>query len=257
MPRKTSPRVATSPGCAPLRAMYEAAQKKKPSRWPEVEREFLQAMWEFDQNFASGKANQGDNQNGKGDFFTDLIALLLENCSEKSLFGRGSVPGLIFPNHALDASYPQTGTVEVLIETKVAGAPKTLRNPTQKNPRGRMGSADLDKRIKEAGLKTIDLKAEWARSAGRGGGPTNDLITWLRRSRPMSVLFMAIRVVDENDLSRTIRFANAAAQMMDAVGLFAYEPHPKKNSYRTLKGPPHLELDRVLSRVCTALRNLP
>jgi len=96
MPRKTSPRVATSLGCAPLRAMYRAAEKRKPSRWPEVEKEFLQAMWDFDQKFASGEANQGDNQNGKGDFFTDLIALLLENCSDKSLYGRGSVPGLIF-----------------------------------------------------------------------------------------------------------------------------------------------------------------
>ena len=74
MRRRTSFRVATSPG------------KEGPSRWPEVERDFLQAMWEFDQNFARGEANQGDNQNGKGDFFTDLIALLLENCSEKPLF---------------------------------------------------------------------------------------------------------------------------------------------------------------------------
>jgi hypothetical protein len=150
--------------------MYQAAEKRKPSRWTDVEREFLQAMWEFDRKFASGEANQGDNQNGKGD---------------------------------------------------LAGAPKTLRNPSQKNPRGRMGSADLDKRIKEAGLKTIDLKAEWARSAGKGGGPTNDLVTWLRRSKPLSFLFMAIRVVDENDRERTIHFANAAAQMMDAVGLVA------------------------------------
>ena len=214
-------------------------------------------MWEFDKRFAKGEANQGDNQNGKGDFFTDLIALLLENCSGKSLYGRGGVPGLIFPNHALDASYPETGTVEVLIETKVAGAPKTLRNPSQKNPKGRSGSADLDKRIKEAGLKTIDLKAEWARRAGQGGGPTNDLITWLHRSKPMSVLFMAIRVVDENDLRRTIQFANAAAQMMDAVGIVTYKSNPRNNGYIFQTGPPHLELDRVLSRVCTALRNLP
>ena len=221
-----------------------------------MEPEFLRAMWEFDQKFADGEADQGDNQNGKGDFFTDLIALLLENCSDKLLVGRGGVPGLIFPNHALDASYPQTGAVELLIETRVAGAPKTLRNPSQKNPRGRMGSADLDKRIKEAGLKTIDLKAEWARGAGKGGGPTNDFITWLRRSKPLS-FFMAIRVVDANDRERTIYFANAAAQMMDAVGLVAYEIDPHGSGYRALKSPPHLELDRILSRACTTLRNLP
>lgn len=200
MARKTSPRVAESPGCRPLFEMYQWAVAAKPSRWPEIEDRFLAAMWGFDQNFAAGLADQGDNQNGKGDFFTDLTALLLENCSGKELHGRGAVPGLIFPNHNLDTSYPRTGTVEILIETKAAGAPKSLRNPRQKNPQGRAGSSDLDKRVKEAGLKTIDLKAEWARTAGQGGGPTSDLLTWLRRSKPLSFLFLAIRVVDEKDL---------------------------------------------------------
>lgn len=149
--------------------MYQWAVAARPSRWPQVEDRFLAAMWDFDQAFAIGQADQGDNQNGKGDFFTDLIALLLENCSGKELHGRGAVPGLIFPNHNLDTSYPEKGTVEVLIETKVAGAPKSIRNPRQKNPRGRAGSADLDKRVKEAGLKTIDLKAERPGPTGREG----------------------------------------------------------------------------------------
>jgi hypothetical protein len=103
--------------------MYQEAVRRRPSRWNYVEEPFLRAMWDFDQNFALGVANQGDNQNCKGDFLTDLIALLLENCSGKHLHGRGAVPGLIFPTHALDASYPAEGTVEILIETKAAGAP--------------------------------------------------------------------------------------------------------------------------------------
>lgn len=44
---------------------------------------------------------------------------------------------------------------------------------------------------------------------------------------------------------------------MDAVGLVAYEPADSGGGYQACKIPPHLELDRVLSRVCTALRNLP
>lgn len=237
--------------------MYQWAVAARPSRWTQVEERFLSAMWEFDQGFAAGLANQGDNQNGKGDFFTDLIALLLENCSGKELHGRGAVPGLIFPKHNLDTTYPKTGTVEILIETKAAGAPKSVRNPQQKNPRGRPGSSDLDKRVKEAGLKTIDLKAEWARDAGQGGGPTSDLLTWLRQSKPLSFLFLAIRVVDRSDLDRTLFFANAANRMMDDVGLMVYEPNLSNDGYQPCKVPPHLELDRVLSRVCTALRLLP
>ena len=97
MPRKTSPRVATSAGCKPLFDMYRAALARSPapSRWPDVEGDFLRAMWGFDQNFALGIADQGDNQNGKGDFFTDLIALLLENCSGKEIHGRGARRGRV------------------------------------------------------------------------------------------------------------------------------------------------------------------
>lgn len=237
--------------------MYRWAARAKPSRWTQVEDRFLSALWDFDQAFALGLANQGDNQNGKGDFFTDLIALLLENCSGKDLHGRGAVPGLIFRKHNLDTSYPEQGTVEILIETKVAGAPKSARNPKQKNPRGRPGSSDLDKRIKEAVFKTIDLKAEWARHAGQGGGPTSDLLTWLRQSKPSSYLFLAIRVVDRKDLDRTVSFANAANQMMDGVGLVAYGPRMDGDGYQVFEVDPHLELDRILSWVCTKLRNLP
>jgi hypothetical protein len=237
--------------------MYERAVADRLTRWAQVEAQFRQAMWEFDEGFSSGKANQGDNQNGKGDFFNDLTALLLENCSQKTLHGRGSVPGLIFRKHNLDTTYPLTGTVEVLIETKVAGAPKTSRNPLQKNALGRPGSADLDKRIKEAALKTIDLKAEWARTEGQGGGPTSDLLSWLKRSRPSSYLLLAVRVVDKRDLERTITFAEAANQMLDAVGLFAYQRTADEPGYKECAVPTHLELDRVLSRICTALRNLP
>ena len=257
MTRRTSPSVATSPGCAPLRAMYEAAVAARARRWTDVEPQFLSAMWDFDDNFARGVATQGDNQNGKGDYFTDLIALLLEHCSGKELHGRGSVSGLIFPTHALDATYPDTGVVEVLVETKVAGAPKTPRNPRQNHPNGRPGAADLDKRIKETAFKTIDLKAEWARHDGHGGGPTADFVTWLRRSKPSSFLFMAIRVVDRNDLERTQFFARAAAQVMDGVGVIAYGPQPGATGYVSQPVGSDIQLDRVLARLCTALRALP
>lgn len=64
-------------------------------------------------------------------------------------------------------------------------------------------------------------------------------------------------MVDGGDFERTLFFANAASQMMDAVGLVAYEPRPAGDGYQACRVPPHLEFDRVLSRVCTALRILP
>ncbi|HEX3531824.1 MAG TPA: hypothetical protein VH988_32595 [Thermoanaerobaculia bacterium] len=221
MARKTSPRVAQSAGCLSLFQMYERAVTAKPSRWPQVEEAFLAAMWGFDQGFAIGLADQGDNQNGKGDFFTDLIALVLENCSGKELYGRGAVLGLIFPKHNLDASYPKRGTVEILIETKAAGAPKSLRNPKQKNPR----------------------RATWCPGyarASRGHSSSSPSGWWTRRTS-------------------TARSSSRMppAQLMDGVGLVAYEINHSGDGYQACKVPPHLELDRALSRVCTALRILP
>lgn len=255
VPRKTSDRVATSPGCAPLHELYLWADEQRVSRWTDVQDRFLEAMWRFDANVTSGVASQADVQNGKGDFFTDLVALLLENASGKSLYGRGAIPGLFFPTHYLDASYPPEGQVEVLIETKAAGAPP---NPRQKTPKDRRASADLKKRITEVGLKTIDLKAEYARQVGRGEGPAGDLVTWLRRSKPGCYLLLAIRVADSLDRKSTIDHAQIANNMMDGVGLVAYVPDEARQSYRMVESLPlHLELDRVLSRVASHLRDLP
>jgi len=238
--------------------MYEAsvALSPKVSRWSQIQQDFLDAMWEFDRNFAAGTATQADNQNGKGDFFTDLIALLLENCSEKFLYSRGAVPGFVFRRHALDVTYPRTGSLEVLVETKMLGAPKTPRNPKQKNPLGRAGSADLEKRLKEAIYKTIDLKAEWARLDGQAGTPFADLQGWVRRSRPSCFLFLGVRVVSANDLKRVITLASNASAMLDGVGLFAFAPSNGTYVAQEISST-SLELDRTLWRACTELRALP
>src|SRR6266545_8221551 len=109
--RTTSTLVATKPGCAPLKAAYAEAVARKPKTWAEVEDSFLRAMEGFDQNIVAGVADMGDLQNGKGDFFNDLLALLLENCAGIPLYSRPAVPGLIFPRHNLDVSFPSTGAV--------------------------------------------------------------------------------------------------------------------------------------------------
>ncbi|MEK7331551.1 MAG: hypothetical protein AAB113_12200, partial [Candidatus Eisenbacteria bacterium] len=242
-------------GCLPLRELLEEAGRQRWRRWQQAERAFLDAMWRFDANFSTGRATQGDNQNGKGDFFGDLLCGLLERCSDKTLSYRPGVPGRVFQGHALDAAYPATGIVEVFIETKTAGAPKSPRNPSQRNPLGRPGASDLDKRIKEAGLKTIDLKAEWARNEGAGSGPAGDLLTWIRRSRPSCYIIFAVRIVDDNDLQRTVRMAQSADQITDGCGLFCYQPVDGRYVSREI--PSQLELDRMVTRICEQLRALP
>jgi hypothetical protein len=83
------------------------------------------------------------------------------------------------------------------------------------------------------------------------------LISWLRKSKPLCFLFLAVRVVDTRDLQKTIELAHAAEKMMDGVGVIAYEPNTGEDQYRAVPLPTELELDRTLARVATALRSQP
>lgn len=236
----------------------------RPKTWNQIEGDFLRAMEEFDANIVSGIADMGDLQNGKGDFFNDLLALLLENCAGVTLYSRGGVPGLIFPKHNLDVTFPSTGVVQFMLEAKAVGTPKHPGSPRQKAI-GRPGSADLDKRVKEIGFKTIDLKAEYARiMAATGESPTTiagDLTTWLHSVKPRSYVFIAARATSDNDHTRVLRFANVAGLVSDAVGVYCFKPVSPSapTTYEALPVPPHIELARVLFRACqdlTALKGI-
>ena len=247
-------RMAKSP---PLFEVYQWAVAAKSSCWPEVEDRFLSAMWRFDRPLTGGAGDKSDKQGGKEGFFADLTALLLENCSGKKLRGRKTANGLILPKHSLENSYSRKGTVEILIQTKIAGSPKPGRSTQRRTPTGRADGVDLDEWVKEAAFKAIDLKAKWAQSTVPDGGNPSDLLAWLHRSKPCVFLFLATRLVDRIDFDRALLSAESASRSVDGVGLVAYESNPSGDGYRACKVPPHLELDRVLSRVCTALRVLP
>jgi hypothetical protein len=259
--RSTSTLVATKAACAPLLRMYQEAEKARPKTWDEIEDAFVRAMEEFDENVATGIASMGDLQNGKGDFLNDLVALLMEGCGGVQLYSRRGVPGLVFPNHNLDVTYPNKGVVMFTLEVKAVGTPRHPQSPTQK-PIGRPGSSDLPKRVKEAAFKTIDLKAECGRiMAGRGRdatAPSGNLTTWLRSVPPKAYLFVAARVVGRTDLDATIRCASAAAQVMDGVGLFCFGPvsEVKPTTYVTFDVPAEIGMGRVLYRACQDLTSL-
>ncbi|MET0603523.1 MAG: hypothetical protein ABW167_16165 [Baekduia sp.] len=253
-----SRQTSQKPGRAPLVASYATIEVAGYSTWLQAEPNFLGAMQAFDALVAQGVADQGDIQNGKGDYFNDVLARLLEKCSGKTLHSRPNVPGLSFPRHMLDVAYPPTGTVRLAVETKATGIPRHPRNAAQPHVDGRAGSADLEKRIKEASFKNIDLKGEVARLQGQGGGATSNLSQWLRATDPQCYLFLSVRVRDDSDLRATERFAHIATTWFDGVGLCAYGWDETHAAYEVKKlSAPNIELDRVLAQVCTTLRSLP
>jgi hypothetical protein len=259
--------------------MYEQITQARATSWNQVEEPFLSAMSAFDSGLPAAfegsdqdKSRQSRElsaalQNGKGDWFNNVIASLLERCSGvETLYVRRRAPGLIIPEHNLDGVYPgdETREIEFLLEAKMMGTPKHANSPGER-PVGRAGSADTNKRVKELAFKSIDLKGEAARrltmigtaptAGGAGGG---DLSTWLHASRPRIYFFMGIRVVGGTDFAAVIRWAETAAQVVDAVGLYCYEPMPGSfTQYRRRGGvPTAYELERVLYRACTELQGL-
>lgn len=258
--------LSKNPACAPLRDMLTEAHEQEPKSWLNVEGPFLRAMEEFDSFVADGTADQGARRNGKGEFFNDLLAMVLSNCSGLDLVSRPGVPGLIFPKHNLDITYPggKDVVIEFLLEAKTIGTPKHPGNESQANPLGRPGKSDLPKRVKEAGFKTIDLKAEYGRlMAAHGhspsGGPSGDVTSWLRAQKPLSYLFVAARLVDSgNDLKQVVQLCNQAALVMDVVGLYCFMPVSPgtPTRYERVDVPNHLAIDRVLHRTCLDLQGL-
>lgn len=133
------------------------------------------------------------------------------------------------------------------------------------HPRGRRGSADIGKRVKELAFKSIDLKGEASRrraiagqrpvAGGAGGG---DLSTWLHGSAPRIYFFLAARVVSDSDFEAVVRWCGAASRVVDAVGLYCYEPVGDDfTSYRRRDGvPPVLALERTLYGACLDLQQL-
>jgi len=82
-----------------------------------------------------------------------------------------------------------------------------------------------------------------------------NLTAWLRSVRPRSYVFIAARVIGSKDHDRVIRFANVAAQVSDAVGVFCFTPvsPTQPTTYKPLPVPPHVELARVLFSACQDL----
>lgn len=217
-------------------------------------------MEAFDAEVIAGRASEGERQNGKGDYFNELLAVVIENASGVSLNRRKGVNGLVFADYNLDVTHPAEGVAEILIEAKSIGTPKHGGQKDDSNLAGRPSSADLPKRLREAGFKTIDLKAGYGfHQAGPEGqaGPTGSLTSWLRRAKPLSYVLIAARVTDEGDLRRMIADATSMTRIMDGIGLFCFmadDPTATYPSYAPCSVPPSVELGRVLHDVAQQMR---
>jgi hypothetical protein len=264
-PRKQKLTKSKAKGSDALEVLRKECERVAASRaqtFTAVQPGFLKAMTAFDRLVADGKVTPAEVR-AKGDFFNDVLELILARRSKVTLATRGSVQGLLL-DHSLDLTYPDAKDKHVrpavIIETKMAGLPRHPGNEKSTPVNGRRASQDLDKRLKEAAYKDVDIKGEHASAAaGNTGGGGGSLSGWLKSTPPKSYLLLAVRVADEADLRLSLEKANAAAQWFQRCGVLIYghrgwktrQAYEAKTLPRAHRG---LDLQAVLSDIAEDLR---
>ncbi len=208
-------------------------------------------MSAFDSEQAKGSWTSGDNQ-GKGRFFNELIAGLLQNATGVPIIQRGKRPGVLLQNVDVDLCYPPTGTPLVIAETKMLGTPQHPGNDTTAPLTGRRANADLPKRVREIALNVIDLKL--AAPAGRTA-PIGDISTWIQRQPPAVYALFGLRIRDKAD-HEAVKYQ---AQMLtnsyaNGVGLVLYQPidvstPAGRTTYELIRPPGGMSIDDAVRRM--------
>ena len=228
----------------------------------------LRAMQHFDDLVIAGMATEGERQNGKGDYFNDLLAVILENASGASLNRRSGVEGLHSPNHNLDVTFPPAGQiVDVLVEAKRCGDASTSGerfHAEGHRAAGLGGHAEAVQRGRvqdhrpEGGLWDASVR-EWSAATGRHLRGPDELAqnSEAERGDPIA----GIRVTSKRDRDAVLAVATSMTQVMDGVGLFLYSAvgyavhNLSPARYEAVAVPSQFELPRVLQRITLDLRD--
>jgi hypothetical protein len=215
----------------------------------DVQDQWLDLMWTLDafrtaRVLPRGYGDSGALNRKKGDWFADLVALLLHNRTSHQIGARTRVPGFS-QRHQIDVAWPARGLDPlVCCETKVTGAPafgKTPARPTR---------VDFVNRRKELKFAATDLKlfrrqqetriAHW--DEWRGSQPPRAYFLWGARLEPGA-----------DRIETVVREARALIDTyLDGVGLVAWRSRDDGPGYEAIpvpEGERVTELDDVLYRM--------
>jgi hypothetical protein len=203
--------------------------------------EFLAVLWCLDRYKSDGinPAGMAKDLNGsyrmKGNWFAELVSLLLENQTHSPLAPRTNVQGFS-QAHQIDIAWPAGWRVPlVCVETKVMGGP-----PVGKT-RARPATADWTNRRKELKFQAADLKLFRRQQATHIDHWDN----W-RKQAPPSVFFLWCARLDgrADDLTRMVRELRALTETyLDGAALLPYRQNTAGTGYEVV---PIAWADRVV-----------
>lgn len=234
-----------------LLALKDRIQKERVRTFSTVESDFLALLWCIDTyrsarviprtpllNRSRSKDESGEGlYRSKGNWFSEVIALILGNKTTSTLAPRARVKGFS-QEHQIDIAWPARDarllrSPVICCEAKLTGAPGVQGG----KPRG--GLADWSNRRKEIKFQAADLKL----AGNRESTSIHNWNAWRKRAEPRVFIVWAARLEDPKQLGgeqaqfkRMIREAqNLTATYSDGVGIYAFKPTP--TGYEPLSAP--------------------
>lgn len=244
-------------------ALIDRVQSDALRRFSDIQEDWLDLVWTLDAyrkesvppaRMGNPKARPGPRLDGiyrgKGNWFAQIVALLLENQTDHRIAPRNRVQGFS-QTHQIDVAWPDR-KIDPLIcaETKVTGGPPYSSHPA----RGAM--SDWTNRRKELKFAATDLKLyrrdretqieHW--DVWRGTQPPKMYFLWAARLGPSDSLEKMVREV-----------RSLIDTYLDGAGVFGWREARDGQSYEMVPLPPTdrvSDLDDVLHRVATEIRRI-
>ncbi len=242
-------------------ALKERIQSDAIRRFSDIREDWLDLLWTLDAyrrastppaRMGNAKARPGPRLDGiyrgKGNWFAQVVALLLENQTTQRIAPRNRIRGFS-QVHQIDVAWPVRNVDPLIcVETKVTGGPPYGSHGARgalsdwSNRRKELKFAATDLKLYRRGMETqIDHWDEW-----RINQPPSVYLLWAARLRPSDTIEDIVQEVD-----------SLTNSYLDGAGIVGWREGADQASYEFVKLPGEArahELDDVLYRIATEIR---
>ena len=245
------------------RALVERVQSDAVQWFADIQREWLDLMWTLDAYRRRGVAPAGmGNQalpagerlagiyRGKGNWFAEVLALLLENQTDQRVASRHRVRGFS-QYHQVDVAWPvREADVLICAEAKVSGG------PPYGSHEARSATSDWSNRRKELKFAATDLKLY------RRGRSTRieHWDVWRNDQPPKIYTLWAARMGPKDAIEKMVGEVQSLVNTyLDGAGVWAWAEADDGESYEMVPLPiveRVSDLDDVLDRIATEIRRM-
>lgn len=228
----------------------------------DVQKEWLDLMWTLDAYRVAGvpprdmgktsstaSARLAAIYRGKGNWFSNVLGLLLQNQTSQNVASRGQVQGFSQP-FQIDLAWPARKFDPIVCgESKVSGAPAYGSTP-ERSP-----MADFVNRRKELKFLATDLKLYRRQHKTK----IQHWDHWRQNAEPKVYTLWGARLTPKDSIGKLIQEAQALRDTyLDGVGLFGWVEAGTGDHYEPVSLPPAARvstLDDVLTRIANEIND--